>query len=71
MGGGSSKTTCSAGLEIQVSLKIKGDIFLSEKENGYDFQEVLVKYDRERMEYSILNCDNPDDTIKKFVSFGR
>lgn len=46
-------------------------VILTEKEEGFNLEEVLVKFDREKMEYSILNCDNPDDTIKKFVSFGR
>lgn len=46
-------------------------VILTEQENGYDFQEVLVKYDRERMEYSILNSSMPDLTIRKFVEFGR
>lgn len=46
-------------------------VILTEKDNGFTLEEVLVKFDREKLEYSILNCDNPDDTIKKFVSFGR
>ncbi len=43
-------------------------IILTEKENGYDFEEVLVKFDREKMEYRILNSKSPDTTIRKFVS---
>ena len=46
-------------------------VILTEKDKGYDFQEVLVKYDRERMEYSILNSDIPDLTIRRFVELGR
>lgn len=46
-------------------------VILTEKENGFDLEEVLVKYDRERMEYSILNSDIPDLTIRKFVGMGR
>lgn len=43
-------------------------VIITEKDNGYDFEEVLVKFDREKMEYSILNSDNPDTTIYKFTS---
>ena len=45
-------------------------VILKEKTNnlGFDLEEVLVRYDREKMIYSILNCDNPDDTIKRFVN---
>lgn len=43
-------------------------VILSEKENGYNMEEILVKFDREKMVYSILNCDSPDETIQKFVS---
>jgi len=46
-------------------------VILSEKENGFDLEEVLVKFDREKMEYSILNSDSPDDTIKRFVEYGK
>lgn len=46
-------------------------VILSEKEDGFNLEEVLVKFDRERMEYSILNSSSPDNTIKKFVEFGR
>ena len=46
-------------------------VIITEKEDGFDLEEVLVKFDREKMEYSILNCDSPDDTIKKFVVFSK
>lgn len=41
---------------------------LEEQEDGYKIDEVLVKYDREKMIASILSSDSPDQTIKKFVS---
>ena len=43
-------------------------VVLSEKPDGYDFEEVLVRYDREKMEYNILNSRMPDQTIHKFVN---
>lgn len=46
-------------------------VILTEKKDGFNLEEILVKFDREKMEYRILNCDNPDDTIKKFVNFRR
>lgn len=48
-------------------------IILKEKNNnmGFDLEEILVKYDRERMIYSILNSGSPDDTIKKFTRIKR
>ncbi len=46
-------------------------VILTEKDDGYDFEEVLVKFDREKMEYSILNCDNPDKTICRYTNMGR
>jgi len=46
-------------------------VILTEKDKGFELEEVLVKYDRERMEYSILNSDIPDFTIRKFVELGR
>lgn len=46
-------------------------VILTETDSGYDFEEVLVKFDREKMEYSILNCDNPEKTIQKFTNMGR
>ena len=45
-------------------------VILTEKENGYDFEEVLVRYDREKMIYNILNSGMPDRTIYKFVNLG-
>lgn len=46
-------------------------VILTEKENGFDLEEVLVKFDREKMEYSILTSGSPDQSIKKFVEIGR
>ena len=43
-------------------------VILHETENGFVLEEVLVKYDRERMEYSILNSDSPDNQIYKFAN---
>lgn len=45
-------------------------VILTEKENGYDFEEILVRYDREKMIYNILNSGMPDQTIYKFVNLG-
>lgn len=42
-------------------------VILTEEENGYKFEEVLVKYDREKMITTILNCDCPDKTIERFT----
>lgn len=42
-------------------------VILNEKEDGFDLEEVLVKFDRERMEYRILNSDSPDTQIYQFV----
>lgn len=39
------------------------------KNKGFDLIEVLVKYDREKMKYSILQSDIPNkDTLKKYTS---
>ena len=46
-------------------------VILTEKDEGFDLEEVLVKFDREKMEYSILKSGMPDDTIKRFVEFGK
>ncbi len=44
-------------------------VILTEKKDkkGFNLDEVLVKFDREKMISSILNSDNPDTTIRKFV----
>ncbi len=42
-------------------------VVLNEKEDGFDLEEVLVKFDREKMEYSILNSGSPDTQIYRFV----
>ena len=48
-------------------------IILKEKTNnqGYDVEEVLVKFDREKMEYAIMSSDGPMDMIKKFTNIRR
>lgn len=43
-------------------------VVLEEQEDGFKLDEVLVKYDREKMISSILSSDSPDQTIRKFVS---
>lgn len=43
-------------------------VILNEKENGFDVEEILVKYDREKMISSILNCTSPDKTIFNFTN---
>lgn len=43
-------------------------IILNEKTDGFDIEEILVKYDREKMIYSVLNCTSPDKTIWKFIN---
>ncbi len=42
-------------------------IILHEKENGFDIEEVLVEYDRSQMEWKILESENPNKTIKRYV----
>lgn len=44
-------------------------IILKEKiyNKGFDIERVFVKYDREKMEESILNSTNKDDKIKKYT----
>ena len=42
-------------------------VILEELEDGFKIDEVLVKYDREKMISSILSSDSPDQTIRKFV----
>jgi len=48
-------------------------IILKEKTNnqGFDVEEVLVKFDREKMEYAIMSSDGPMDMIKKFTNMRR
>ncbi len=46
-------------------------VILTEKENGFDLEEVLVRFDREKMEYNILNSNSPDQTIYKYVELER
>ncbi len=45
-------------------------VILKENEaaNNYELEEVLVKYDREKMIDSILRSDSPDTTIQKFTN---
>lgn len=50
------------------SINTASYVVLKEKlSGGFDFEEVLVPYDRERMLNSILNSDSPDKTIEKFT----
>lgn len=42
-------------------------VVLNETEDGFDLEEVLVKYDREKMIYNILTSGSPDRTICKYV----
>jgi len=48
-------------------------VILKEKINnmGFDIEEVLVKFDREKMEYTIMSSDGPMDVIKKFTNIKR
>ena len=48
-------------------------VVLKEKTNnmGFDIEEVLVKFDREKMEYIIMSSDGPMDVIKKFTNIKR
>lgn len=46
-------------------------VILSETDRGFDLEEVLIRYDREKMEYSILHSDNPNEQIYKFVELKR
>ena len=43
-------------------------VILHPKENDFTLEKVLVKYDRERMEASILSSDSPDETIYRFTN---
>lgn len=43
-------------------------VILTETETGFKMEEILVRYDREKMVASILNCDNPCDIIHKYAS---
>lgn len=44
-------------------------VIIRELTNGFtEPEERLVRYDREKMVYSILKCDNPYSPIKKFAS---
>ena len=43
-------------------------VILNEKENGFDVEEILVKFDREQMVYSVVNCTSPDKTMWKFIN---
>lgn len=46
-------------------------VILNEKEDGFDLEEVLVRFDRERMEYSILTSDSPDTLVYKYAEVGK
>lgn len=43
-------------------------VILNEKENGFDIEEILVKYDRQKMIYNVVNCTSPDKTMWKFIN---
>lgn len=43
-------------------------VILTETDNGFEVEEILVKFDREKMVYSILNCTSPDTSIRKFIA---
>lgn len=43
-------------------------VILKEHNSDFDMEEVLVKYDRDKMISSILSSDNIDQTIRKFVN---
>lgn len=43
-------------------------VILTETDNGFEVEEILVKFDREKMIYSVLNCTNPDKSIRKFIA---
>lgn len=43
-------------------------VILHEKENGFDLEEILVKYDRQKMVYNVVNCTSPDKTMWKFIN---
>jgi predicted phosphodiesterase len=48
-------------------------VILKEKADnkGFDLEEVLVQYDRDRLLYHILTSDSPDKTIERFAEVGR
>jgi hypothetical protein len=46
-------------------------VLKEKKQGGYDFEEVLVRYDRDKMIQSILNSDSPDHIIEKFVGINK
>lgn len=43
-------------------------VILKEHKNGINLEEVLVRFDREKMIYNILSSDIPDQTIKKYTN---
>lgn len=46
-------------------------IILKEHDKGFDIEEVLVEYDRDKMVYNILSCDNPYSPIKMFTCISK
>lgn len=46
-------------------------VILNELDSGFEIEDVLVLYDREKMEHSIMNTDNPNVLLKKYVNFGK
>lgn len=46
-------------------------ILHEKKNNGFDLEEVLVKYDREKMVHSIISSSCPQKTIEKYTNISR
>ena len=46
-------------------------VILTETETGFNLDEVLVGFDEEKMLYSILNSDNPDDRIYRYEGINK
>ena len=65
---GSIYTIRSAGMAYDKDpVDMASYVILKENENGFSIEDVLVKYDREKMKYSILNSTSPDQDIKKYI----
>ena len=65
------RTIRAAGIAYGVNdpIDFASYIIISEKQYGYDVEEILVPFDRERMLKSINDSDMPDkSTINRFVS---
>lgn len=53
------------------SVDTASHVILKEHNDGFDLEEVLVKYDREKMISRILSSDSPDYSIRRFVNMKR